>query len=436
MSSFIKRYDQYLDETYYYIKHPSGLEIYVMPKELSTSFAMLTAKYGSFDNKFAKKGGATAVMPEGIAHFLEHKLFDNEDGSDTFERFAEMGAFCNAYTSFDRTAYLFSSTEAHSECLALLLDFVFSPYFTHDSVKKEQGIIAEEIKMGLDSPYNRCFHLLTRLLFTDHPVCREIAGTEESVMQINREMLYSCYETFYSPCNMILTVAGEFDPDKVLSGVNKRIPRSNQRELPREHVPLRRTVKERRGSETAEISKAIFSVGFRDDITCVSGLRAMRRALSASILSELLFGQTSAFYGEMLESGLADRISASYLTCRDIGFAYVNGICDDPEAVYGRVIAAISDMKRRGIDRDAFARAKKGMISDLVRSFNSTEEMCELVTDCAIIGCDAFDYAEVLRGIGVEELEFLLCELYDERFAAMAVIEKNEKSDEEKESNI
>ena len=164
MSTFVKKYDEYLDETYYYMKHSSGLDIYVMPKELATSYAMITVKYGSFDNRFAPKGKPMAEMPEGIAHFLEHKLFDNQDGSDTFEKFAEMGAFCNAYTSFDRTAYLFSSTEGHRECLGLLLDFVFSPYFTEESVKKEQGIIAEEINMGLDSPYNRCFHLLTRLL--------------------------------------------------------------------------------------------------------------------------------------------------------------------------------------------------------------------------------------------------------------------------------
>jgi len=436
MSSWVKRYDEYLDETYHYLKHPSGMDIYVMPKELSTSYAMLTAKYGSFDNKFAKKGGATVVMPEGIAHFLEHKMFDNEDGSDTFEKFAELGAFCNAYTSFDRTAYLFSSTESHSECLSLLLDFVFSPYFTDASVKKEQGIIVEEIKMGLDSPYNRCFHLLSRLLFAEHPVCHEIAGTEESVMQIERDMLQSCYDTFYSPSNMILTVAGDFAPEKVLSVVNKRLPRGGQREYPRSHVPLRRKIGEKRGRERAEISKTIFSVGFRDDITCVSGPRALRRALAATMLSELLFGQTSAFHTEMLESGLADRISASYLNCRDIGFAYVNGICDDPETVYERVIAAINAMKRGGIDRDAFERAKKGMISDLVRSFNSTEEMCELVTDCALIDCDAFDYAQVLKSIGVEELEFLLCELYDERFAAMAVVEKNGNDEETKEAEI
>ena len=152
MNPFIERYDEYLDERYYYAKHPSGLDIYVFPKDFAVSYGLLTVKYGSFDNRFATKGTTAAFVPEGIAHFLEHKMFDNEDGSDTFEKFAEMGAYCNAYTTFDRTAYMFSSTERHKECLSELLSFVFSPYFTEKTVEKEKGIIAEEIKMGLDNP--------------------------------------------------------------------------------------------------------------------------------------------------------------------------------------------------------------------------------------------------------------------------------------------
>lgn len=425
MSTFVKKYDEYLDETYYYMKHSSGLDIYVMPKELATSYAMITVKYGSFDNRFAPKGKPMAEMPEGIAHFLEHKLFDNQDGSDTFEKFAEMGAFCNAYTSFDRTAYLFSSTEGHRECLGLLLDFVFSPYFTEESVKKEQGIIAEEIKMGLDSPYNRCFHLLTRLLYTDHPVCREIAGSEESVMQINRDMLYSCYNTFYAPFNMVLTVSGDFDCNEVLTLCNKKLPRLQHKEFTRGEKAEPRSVREKRGEESAAVSKPIFCVGFKDDGIEKRGRTAMRRALAADMLCDLLFGQTSTFYGKMLETGLADRISASYLSCRSVGFAYVNGTSEDPETVYGHIMESVREMKHSGIDRAAFSRIKKAMISDMVRSFNSTEEICELVADCALTGCDVFDYGEVLRSIGVEELEFLLCELFDERFAAMAVVNKN-----------
>ncbi len=434
MSSFVRKYDAYLDETYYFMKHSSGLEIYVMPKALSTSYAMLTAKYGSFDNRFARKGAPMAEMPEGIAHFLEHKMFDNEDGSDTFGKFAELGAFCNAYTSFDRTAYLFSSTERHKECLALLLEFVFAPYFTYDSVKKEQGIIAEEIKMGLDSPYNRCFHLLTRLLYTDHPVCREIAGTEESVLKIDRDMLYSCYSTFYSPHNMVLTVAGDITCEDVLSVCQKRVPKGQHRDFMRGEVEEKRTVREKRGTEYAEVSKPIFSVGFKDDSAKRSGASALRRSLSATMLCDMLFGQTSEFYGEMLRTGLADRISSSYMSCRSIGFAYVNGVSDSPEEVYARIMSAVNSMKRTGIDREAFLRQKKCMISDLVRSYNSTEEICELVTDCALIGCDTFDYAEVLRDIRIEELEFLLCELFDERYAVMGVVDK--KKDTETEDNV
>jgi len=426
VTPFIERYDEYLDERYYYAKHPSGLDIYVFPKDFAVSYGLLTVKYGSFDNRFATKGTTAAFVPEGIAHFLEHKMFDNEDGSDTFEKFAEMGAYCNAYTTFDRTAYMFSSTERHKECLSELLSFVFSPYFTEKTVEKEKGIIAEEIKMGLDNPSARGFHLLTSLLYSEHPVSHEVAGTEESVNKIDVSMIKRCYDTFYTPSNMILALSGDFSPEEAYTLCTKRLPKLPAREIMRFESGEGRAVREKRGYETAGVSRPIFYVGFKDDFSSKKGEKAIRRSVASSILCELLFGETSPFYTKMLESGLADKVSASYLLCRDIGFSYITGYCDEPETVYTEIMNAVRDMKRTGIDEGAFMRQKKSMISDFVRAFNSTEEICEAACDCALYDCDVFDYADILRRIGTEELEFLLCELYDERYAAMSVVASSE----------
>ena len=222
MSSFVKKYDAYLDETYYYMKHNTGLEIYVMPKELSTSYAMLTAKYGSFDNRFAKKGAPMTEMPEGIAHFLEHKLFESEDG-DAFTRYSETGASANAYTSFDRTCYLFSCSDRFYDNLYILLDFVTHPYFTEQTVNKEQGIIAQEIKMYDDSPYWRVLFNMLEKMYYNHPVRVDIAGTVESISKITDKLLYKCYNTFYDLSNMFVCVAGNVKSDEVIDFIDFRL---------------------------------------------------------------------------------------------------------------------------------------------------------------------------------------------------------------------
>ena len=197
-------------EKYYYIKHPTGLSIYVMEMEgYNTAFALFGTKYGSVNTTFKTKNDADFVtVPEGIAHFLEHKLFENED-CDVFELYAKTGASGNAYTSFGRTAYLFSCTENFPESLSILLDFVQKPYFTQATVDKEQGIIAQEIKMGEDNPYVAVFFNLLKAVYHSHPVRIGIAGTVDSIAKINADLLYRCYYTFYNLNNMVLSVAGK-----------------------------------------------------------------------------------------------------------------------------------------------------------------------------------------------------------------------------------
>jgi predicted Zn-dependent peptidase len=221
MSVFEKISDPALEESYYRTKHPTGLEIQVWQKPgYASSFAFFSTKYGSVDMDIVRPDGSSYQIPAGTAHFLEHKLFESED-LDAFERFSKTGASANAWTSLDHTGYLFNASGHFEENLEILLDFVRHPYFTEETVQKEQGIIGQEIRMGHDNPGRRAWQLLLEALYDNHPIRVDIAGTQESIAQITAEILYDCYHNFYDLHNMILTVAGNADPETVLKIADK-----------------------------------------------------------------------------------------------------------------------------------------------------------------------------------------------------------------------
>ncbi len=422
MNEPICRYDPYLDEEYTLIRHESGLKIYVIPKKLSASYGVLTAAYGSFDNCFSVGGEEPAPVPMGVAHFLEHKLFENEDGRDTAAAFAELGAFSNAYTSFDRTSYLFASTENEDACLRELLSFVYAPYFTEESVRREQKIITEEIRMGQDSPSRRRFMLLSSLLYHDHPIAEEIAGTEESVLAITPETLRRCYDAFYAPSNMILTLCGRFTPEEAIRAADELVPRRPSPVLRRGTVSEPPEVRDAFGRRDLPVSKPLFALGFKDRAGELPPREALSRGIAASVAAEVLFGSTSPFFSRMLEENLAEGISASFFSVRDVGMGILSGSADEPERIREEAFAALERAKREGLDPAAFTRAKKGQLSDLIRSFNSAEEAGELSLDCVLCGCDFIDYANALRALSREDAERVLYEIFDPGFSALAVI--------------
>jgi predicted Zn-dependent peptidase len=207
-----------LGERYTRILHKSGVEIYVFPKEMSSTYALFATNYGSVDTV-----AGNTPLPDGIAHFLEHKLFTNEDGSDSFEKFSDLGADANAYTSHTSTVYLFSCTDHFEEAFDELVTFVTHPFFTDESVEKEQGIIGEEIRMCLDNPYDRCYYQMLSGLYRDHAVRRDICGSVQSIRQITPALLYRAHKTFYAPANMVLVVVGNVTPAQVLAIADRRL---------------------------------------------------------------------------------------------------------------------------------------------------------------------------------------------------------------------
>jgi len=217
-----------LREKYTYIEHASGLPIYVFPKAMTNTYALFATKYGSLDTTFAVGDGKPVTVPDGIAHFLEHKLFEAPDGTDTFTRFSALGADSNAYTDYNKTAYLFGCTENAEEALAELLTFVTQPHFTDESVARERGIIAEEIREDEDSPWERAYLNLLSALYHKNPVRKNIVGTVKTIQKITPKLLYKCYNAFYRLDNMALVVCGNITPEAVVAVADRILPASQE----------------------------------------------------------------------------------------------------------------------------------------------------------------------------------------------------------------
>ncbi|MBR7184995.1 MAG: insulinase family protein [Clostridia bacterium] len=413
-----------LRETYTKIKHKSGLDIYVFPKKLTTTYAIFATRYGSVDTRFKLAGDADfSEVPDGVAHFLEHKMFDNEDGVDSFARFSAYGADANAYTSHHRTAYLFSCTENFSESLAELLTYVTHPYFTPESVAKEQGIIGQEIRMGDDNPAHRRYYNLLRALFHGKQIYTNICGTVESIAQITDQILYDCCRVFYHPCNMALVVCGDVTVEEVLTIADQHLPMREPVEIIREYPPEPESVYMPKITAEMSVAQPMFSIGIKDPCANHEPADRLRREAAFSILCEMLFNKSGDLYNTLYREGLLlGGLGYGYES--NPGYAYVslNGNSHDPDAVLARIKAAIADAQQNGLSATAFARCKRVMYAEFVRDFDSTADIADMMLDFVFADVEPLSYAEVLDSITFAEVEALLKEAFcPERFA-MSVI--------------
>lgn len=414
-----------LGERYEKIEHVSGLSVYVFPKKLTTAYAFFAVRYGSLDSSFERCGRDGRVsVPDGIAHFLEHKMFENEDGSDSFAHFASLGVDANAYTSYNRTAYLFSCTEHFGEALDELLRFVTTPHFTEASVQKEQGIIAEEIRMYEDSPWEQCLQKLLEAMYPTHPVRKNICGTVESIQEITPALLYECYRAFYTPSNMTLVVCGDVNADEVMEAVD--------RHLPQVAIPMtvkRVTEADRSGvvmpyvSARMQVSKPIFSIGIKDRHFVGTPAERLRRELAMTMLDEILFSRSEPFYNDLFERGVVTpSFGAGYSCAEDFAFHCISGESDTPDEVLRLLREYLLRVCESGISEEAFERCRRVMYADEVRAYDSTEEIASRLLSFAFEDVDMFSCLEILQGIQKEELETLLGEAFEEDCFTLAVI--------------
>ncbi len=331
-----------LDETLYREQLDNGLDVFILPKEgFNKTFATFTTKYGSIDNRFVPLGQTSPIqVPDGIAHFLEHKMFEDEEG-DVFQDFSKQGASANAFTSFTRTAYLFSSTTNVNKNLETLLNFVQHPYFTEQSVEKEKGIIGQEITMYDDNPDWRVYFGVIENMFANHPVKIDIAGTIPSISEITKDHLYTCYRTFYHPSNMLLFVVGPVDPEAIMEQV-----RANQRgkdfAKPEEIERLFEDEPEQVAKKKQVIPMAVQTpkclVGFKEANPERQGKKLLSRELGINVLLDLMFGQSSKNYQDLYEEGLIDdSFSFDYSAEKGFGFTIIGGDTKHPDRLAERL---------------------------------------------------------------------------------------------------
>lgn len=414
-----------LREKYTYIKHASGLPIYVFPKQMSGTYALFATKYGSLDTTFAIGEGKPVTVPHGIAHFLEHKLFEAPDGSDAFARFSALGADSNAYTDYSKTAYLFGCTENVEEALAELLTFVTEPHFTEESVARERGIIAEEIRDDEDSPWERAYLNLLTALYHKNPVRISIGGTIKSIQKITPKLLYQCYDAFYRLDNMALVVCGNVTPEAVLAVADRVLPNTREEKAPvRRIYPAEPEVVHRTRIEAKmQAAKPIFNIGIKDNVLPEAPEERLRRDLSITLLNEILFSQAGPFYAELFDAGLiSPSFSFGYSSTERFAFTCISGDSQNPEAVYDYLIEYLEAVKKKGLSTEDFERCRRVMYSDEIRAYDSTDEIANRLLSFIFDGSELFDVPAVLQSITKEELEELLHTLYQPQYFAMSVV--------------
>lgn len=372
--------------------HSSGVTVYMRPmKGYSTATAQIAVRFGSMDNCYMLDGKRVDI-PDGTAHYLEHKLFESED-KDAFKLFAKTGASSNAGTGHESTVYYFTASHGFDESLEILLNFVTSPYFTPENVEKERGIIGQEIAMYDDSPNWRLMLQLLRGVYAENPVRNDIAGSAESISHITDKMLYEVYSAFYHPQNMSLVIVGNFDPEKAREIIDRCLKPKPPAELTLIRAEEPHNVTAKYAESAMPVAKPIFAIGFKRDELPTD--KAMEDTLYFDLLFEIMFGEMSDFYMKLRDEGLInDEFSTGTVRIRGTVLPTITGESDDPERVRGAVTETIRRFKRTPPDIEVFTRLKKQIHGDNIRTFNNVEAYAQLITDMALAGAAPYAAAE------------------------------------------
>ena len=426
--NFTKTYYDKFKETLYSATHDSGLKVFVMPKTgYSKCYAIIGTHFGSIDSVFTVAGETTkTVLPDGVAHFLEHKMFEQPDGDNVFGAFAKYGANANAFTSNTMTAYLFECTENPVENLKILLDYVSKPYFTDENVAKEQGIIGQEIKMYDDDPDWRCAINLLGAMYKNHPIKNDIAGSVESISKIDKELLYKCYDNFYNMANMILFVIGDINEQDVGNCVDEVINDYKILDnLPeRDYGDEPKSVLKNSVHQTMEVSVSSFMLGYKDTDTGYDGTKLLKKATEYSIILELAFGKTSEIYNELVEKGLIMGFLDFDAECeKSYCHVCISGESKNPDAVRDVVFDGIKKLKEKGINEEDIERLKKAYLGRFLKQFDHITSVAHGFLSNAFNNIGIFDYVDVISNITSDDINRRLKESLDEKLSVLSVID-------------
>lgn len=417
-----KKYYPALDETLYSQTLPNGLHLMVCHKPgFTKKLCYFAADYGAVHTEFTLEG-ETYTVPAGIAHYLEHKMFDMPQG-DVSRQFAALGASVNAFTSYDMTAYYFSCTENFEPCLQLLLEFVSTPYFTEETVEKERAIIGQEIAMSADEPGSRAFENLMTVLYERHPIRVPVLGTQDSIGGITPELLHLCHRAFYNPANMLLCVVGDVDADAVAEiarqvlGAQRR-PLAQKADFPEEQLRCVQPLME----EEMPIAMPTFSLAMK--AWCPEkGEAAIRREIIGDLAAEALFGESSALYMQLYRDGLIDSsFGGGFDTVDGCAMLSCGGDSDDPQAVRDAILARGTELARQGIEEAAFRRLKRSAMGRRIRDLDSFDATCFRLCAYRMSEFDYFRFPELYDSIEREEVQEFLAQVVRPEGCSLSVI--------------
>lgn len=416
-----------IGETLYEETLENGLRVYVFSKpDFGKCYAFFATRYGGMDTRF-ERSGQWMDTPMGIAHYLEHKMFDTPDGGNALQVLSAAGASPNAFTSSAITGYHFECTEHFWENLRTLLTFVSVPYFTPESVQKEQGIIGQEIRMIEDSPSRQVYRMLLEALYEKHPIRHSVAGTVESIAQITAETLYACHEAFYTPANMVLCVAGNVDPEQVCQLAREVLPQTSKPVLPRDHgAGEPEAVFQAECSRVMAVSAPLFQLGVKLK-PAADGPGQFRQTLLGDLVCEALMGTSSPLYSRLYTEGLINSgFYCGYMEYPGCAFLVAGGESKDPHAVRDAILAEAQRLGREGLDDGLFTRLKKSAYGNFLRSLNSFENLCVQQAQGYFDGQNPWTFPAVYDTLTREEAEEKLRLWFRKEQLALAVIHPGE----------
>ena len=416
-----------LKEELYYEKLENGLEVYFMPKKgFTKKYAVLATNYGSNDLEFIPINEKEKMtVNAGIAHFLEHKMFEQPDGGNAFDKFSKWGANANAFTNFTMTAYLFSATEYFYECLDHLIDYVQTPYFTDENVEKEKGIIGQEIKMYEDDPGWQLYMNALDCMYKDNPIKIDIAGTVESISKITPEILYKCYNTFYNPANMTMVVCGDFEPEKLLEEIKRRlVKRESQGEIKRIYPKAENEINMPYKEKKMEVSTPAFVIGYKDMQNIdYSAKIATKRHIAIEILLNMIIGKSSNLYKELYEKGIIlAEPSMDYEFTKQYAHVIISGQSNNPEEIQKRIKETVMKFKEQGIEEQHFDRIRKKVYGDYVVEYNSVGDIARMFLADNMKEINSFDYIEEYETVTKQYVEEILKDVFKEENMVLSII--------------
>lgn len=411
-----------IKETIYIETLENGMKIIVVPKEnTDKKYIIWGTKFGSINNHFIEpETGKEVKVPDGVAHYLEHKMFEQENGVDSLYKLMALGLDANAYTTNDHTAYLFGGTSNFYEGLDELMDYVQHPYFTDENVEKERGIIGQEIGRYDDEPAWKLYTNTLECLYANNPVRLDIAGTVESISKITKETLYSCYNTFYHPSNMIMCISGNFVPEKIIEEVKKRlIPREKMPEIKRIYPEKETKINMKKKEQKMDVNIPIFAIGYRDYL---ENEDKILKQLAAGIIINSIVGKTSKNYKEMYDKGLLlSTIDYDFENTDEYSHILLSSVSEKPEEVYETVIKALEEEL---VKEEDFKRSKKALYGEYVSEYNDVEEIGRMYLQDAMKGINSLDYINAFENITLEYVHKIQKDIFKKENSVLSIIRK------------